>query len=522
MASALPVRLPTRFTAGATIALARLREDPVRALTLLVVILAAVPRLWAMWFDQGVFWPDEIYQSIEQGHRLAFGNGFVPWEFEKGVRSYVFPGVLAVVLKIASLLGAHSGEGLVKTAKTFMVVLALWGVASGMQLGRRIGGAYGVLLAGTFAALFPASIVYGSRCMGEMASGPLLISAAVLVTDGGRKRMLWAGALAGTAIYIRYQNGLLAVAFLLVPLFSRRFKDTFWYALSACVFGIAGGMLDWATWGKPFNSFIEYYKFNVQEGKASQWGTADGYYYFHCFWDSTGGVAIVVLAIGLALSFTRVRVLPLAVAAYVAGHVMIPHKEYRFLMPVIPLALALSGGGLGWLLERLSGSARDSSAPAAPVAVDGRGARMTRVVGHLATAIAVVTGILLTHKLLTIRFMDMGQSADVPVGKQPPWHHEEGPNLAFWEAGKDPQLCGIIMVGIPLIGTGAYSYLHKNVPILTHLGTHASANFLAGPLLMVPPSGYRMVKSFPQDNYALFKRPGGCAPPPAWFSQRHF
>ncbi len=33
-------------------------------------------------------WPDEIFQTLEQGHRLAFGYGIIPWEFREGVRFY--------------------------------------------------------------------------------------------------------------------------------------------------------------------------------------------------------------------------------------------------------------------------------------------------------------------------------------------------------------------------------------------------------------------------------------------------
>jgi len=45
--------------------------------------------------------PDEIYQVLEQAHRLAFGNGFIPWEFDEGVRSYFWPGLLAGIFRAA-------------------------------------------------------------------------------------------------------------------------------------------------------------------------------------------------------------------------------------------------------------------------------------------------------------------------------------------------------------------------------------------------------------------------------------
>ena len=42
--------------------------------------------------DEGVIWADEIFQTLEQGHRLAFGYGLVPWEYQSGARSGSCPG----------------------------------------------------------------------------------------------------------------------------------------------------------------------------------------------------------------------------------------------------------------------------------------------------------------------------------------------------------------------------------------------------------------------------------------------
>jgi len=41
------------------------------------------------------------FETFEQAHRLAFGNGFIPWEFDEGVRSYFWPGLLAGIFRAA-------------------------------------------------------------------------------------------------------------------------------------------------------------------------------------------------------------------------------------------------------------------------------------------------------------------------------------------------------------------------------------------------------------------------------------
>ena len=68
-----------------------------RAQVLLPVLaLGALPQLWLAVSDQGVFWPDEIYQSLEQAHRFAFGFGVIPWEFAEGARSWLLPGAVGL------------------------------------------------------------------------------------------------------------------------------------------------------------------------------------------------------------------------------------------------------------------------------------------------------------------------------------------------------------------------------------------------------------------------------------------
>src|SRR6185369_14224273 len=57
--------------------------------------------VWAIVAEHGVVWPDEVYQSLEQAHRLVFGFGFLPWEFDVGARSWVFPGLLAAPMALA-------------------------------------------------------------------------------------------------------------------------------------------------------------------------------------------------------------------------------------------------------------------------------------------------------------------------------------------------------------------------------------------------------------------------------------
>ncbi|MFO0670800.1 MAG: hypothetical protein U0235_14410 [Polyangiaceae bacterium] len=508
---------------------------PFKSIAYVILPLAAIPRLWQMIFDQGVFWPDEIFQTLEQTHRFAFGYGWTPGNSATARGLVGLSPASSGSSSSSSFVGlTKSGVGVVMTVRTVMLGLALAGVHATMRIGERVGGSLGALLAGTSVAVCPALIVYGTRCMTEMASGPLLAIAAVLVMEGTWKRAWIAALLASLAIFFRYQNGLFALTLFVYLFFNRHWKAALTYATTGLLGGALGGALDKLTWGHFFHSFQVYWKFNYVEGQAARWGVDAFDYYFETIHRSFGP-AMWILLVGFVLSFRKQRLLPLLCVANLLVHAKIPHKEYRFLMPMLPIALGLAGGGLGWALGGLRRAPSDEDASEKPVG----GFQRLRAVtgGWVATGLAVSLGILLARKAQTITFADMGQFRLGREDGWAPWNHEAGPNYAYWEAGQHDDLCGIITIGTPLISAGGYSYLHKNVPMYGSLSQFdlSGANYIAAPRLTPPPLGYSLVKSFtlpvrdfarsdgrvwpgPSYDYVLFRRDGACAAPPPWWS----
>src|SRR5271157_272291 len=48
---------------------------------------------------------DEIVETQEPAHRLAYGYGVVAWEWRQGARSWVFPAFLAAVMRSTEWIG---------------------------------------------------------------------------------------------------------------------------------------------------------------------------------------------------------------------------------------------------------------------------------------------------------------------------------------------------------------------------------------------------------------------------------
>src|SRR5947208_2024724 len=81
---------------------------PRLALLLVVaaLVIGGVLRLGLALHDDGIYWPDEIYQSLEPAHKLVFGYGLMPWEYRLGARTWAFPGLIAGLLRLIVALGA--------------------------------------------------------------------------------------------------------------------------------------------------------------------------------------------------------------------------------------------------------------------------------------------------------------------------------------------------------------------------------------------------------------------------------
>ena len=468
-----------------------------------LVLLVLVPRAYLAVTDQGLFWADEIFQSLEQGHRLAFGYGLIPWEFQEGARSWLFAGVLGGVMKLAWLCGARSGMALVLVGKLLMAACSALAFYPALRLARSLGGATAAVLVALVGLCFPTALLFGSRALGEVVGALPIAWAAWLTLDPARdaRRGRWrdcglAGLLAGLAVFVRYQNGLVLLALGLLLLVQRQWRGVWRFALAAGLVAIAGGALDWLTWGHPFQSLLLYLRYNLVEGQAANWGTAPASFFLQTAWQSTGW-ALVPLGIGLLCGLHRTRRLVLVLSVFVLAHSLVPHKEFRFLVPVMPLFFVAVGVGLTVIVERV-----------APV----------RARVWVAAGLGASLAFVMAWRSSQLTFADLGQpmEADLDYSAGPPsaWHAFEGVNRLLARAGRQPDLCGVATAGVNAYWTGGYTYLHRRVPLLWQAGGNelAAANYLiVGPPGALRPPGYGPID---QDRgYLLLKRAGACRPP---------
>jgi GPI mannosyltransferase 3 len=473
-----------------------------------ILLLGFAVRIGVVLTQTHVLFFDETMQYFEQGHRLAFGSGVVPWEYSEGVRSWLLPSLIAVAMR-ASARFSDDPMVYIDLVRTLCAALSMVVVYAGFRMGEREDGRRGAIITGGFCAIWFDLIYFAPAAMPEVLAAHCAVAALFLgETERSTRRVFWIGALFGTAICLRYQYAP-PLAFAIAWQYRRDIDEWRWLFLGgAAVLLPFCGVLDAITWGAAFQSIWLNFDRNVVQGIATAIGTEPPGYYLSYL---TVALVPLPLMLGLALAgATRFPALAIAAVGTFVMHSLLPHKEVRFIYLTIAAAPILIGLGATYLARLLAIR---------------YGARATTVGGCSFLALGLGLSC----------FIAIG-----PLGAR--WGFQRGMVHAFLAAHRESNLCGLQVRDMPSWKSGGYTYLNRDVPLMfdpyvpeVHLpGVKAPFRFMverAGgpvPQLRSPyshiiaeaahqPAGSDQVACFPDDarsgepELCLFRRAAGCS-----------
>jgi hypothetical protein len=491
------------------------------------VFAALVP--WSF----GVIWPDEIYQTVEQAHRVVFGFGFVPWEFHDGFRSWLGPALFVVPLGLAKVLGLRSGVAVASAVKVLLVALAAATIYFTCRLADRLGGRDATVVAAVLVLTSPMLLIFGLHPFTEVLVLPLVVGALVAARGHDRRSPIVAGVVLGAAVALRVQVAVIVPV--LLGFFAwrgRRDAIRFGGGLVAPV--VVAGAVDWATWGYPFASYYRYLKFNIsaQHKLLSSTGTAilnrepASFYVVH-LWRTLGPVVFLVLLVGFVLGARLARLEAATVVVYVLAHQVTPHKELRFMLPIMPVLIVVSSIGCvvafrRWVpapaptAERRRGPPSRRSPHSTPARKTAVGAT---AVGVLLLVIAGSAGI---WAAAGTTVADVGQLQMASYGHSI-WGLRQPADVLLSDAGTMPDICGIAIQG--LIYAGGYSYFDRDVNFYdtTQLSVGSGGSLPPQINALIASSALTQTAPFVRvrtdGGLSLYVRPGSCAPPPAGYTR---
>jgi phosphatidylinositol glycan class B len=406
-------------------------------------------RVWLSLTDDGIYWPDEIYQSLEPAHRLVFGYGMIPWEYGLGARTWLLPGIVAALLYSSDLIGWGDPRAYLTVVRVVMSAAAVATAGASYVLARRLGAAQTFAACGAaFFALAGPVVYFGPKALSENVSALPVAGAfaCLLGPSAGRREWIVGGSLLGLAIMLRLHNGIFPLALLMIWVAQRRWRAVLETTAVLLVWAVLFGLFDRITWGGWYQSAELYFRFTFGMGGGPVTGASPAFYYPQMFVKSMPVAAVAVLLLAL-IGATRARTLGVLVAVFFLAHSMTPNKAYRYALPALPLLGALAAVGLQRLAA--AGAAR-ATLPAA----------------------VLLAGCLWSLAVMpALTFGDIG-----PYERSRPHDRaldDRGPiNRLLITAFEQPDLCGLKLERHHLTWVGGYSYLHRNVPLYSLAGPY--------------------------------------------------
>ncbi len=323
-----------------------------------ICLLAVVIRASVMAFFPGILHPDEV-MWLEQANRVVNHQGLVPWDFQVGARSWLWPGLMAAFMAVGQLF-ASPPAGALGGVSALLCAVSLAPVICGYLWGRNLAGFAGAVTAGLLNAVWFEIVYFYSHPLSETAAGATLVLGLYLVYPGHgllSERRLFVGAMMlGLTAVLRPQL-LPVVALIVVAIGGVRARAHYPALLGGLTVPILlSGLLDWKTWGWPFHASVMYVYYMTLGGEAAFFRHNPFYSYIGWQWVAWGvfGVVIMLCAVYGALRLPLVGVVALAIFVL---HSAISLKEYRYISPSLPLIMTLAGIGsvlaADWLAVRL-------------------------------------------------------------------------------------------------------------------------------------------------------------------------
>ncbi|MEE9252451.1 MAG: mannosyltransferase [Thermodesulfobacteriota bacterium] len=441
-----------------------------------------------------IMMPDEIFQTLEQAHRLAYGYGIIPWEFWVGLRNWLLPMFLASVMYSTGWL-AEGSTGYLIGVVTALSLLSLTPVVVAYRWGERVSGTAGAIIAASVCAVWFEFVYFAPKALSGVVATYALIPGLYLGCRArileSRKTLLWSGILLGTVLALRFHLAP-AVLFAFVWICRADWRGK-WAPMTAgfLIPVLVMGLLDWLTWSYPFQSVFLNIRINIFEGKSEIFGVSPWYGYLKMLYKiwSWGMAPIVVLAV---LGASRYPLPAFVALIILLTFSIVPHKEYRFLFPVMSICMLLAGLGAAEVYRLIS----------------------DKLSSTLIKQLAATSFVAFFACLSLVLAPELHPSKTMYPGRLSHWHKHMGSLKGFELLSKEPNVCGVGIQGISWVETGGYAYLHRDVPLF-QLNMENFTTLEPGfNFLLVRTSEFIDFETYSQKGcwyeICLYEREGGC------------
>lgn len=310
-------------------------------ITLVIILYVLVAH-----FSTGYYHWDEHYQIIEfANYKLGKTEAAnLAWEFNAGIRPTLQPWLCYYIFRICGFLGIENPFHLAFVLRLLTGLLAVFSihrfVAASQSHIKMEWRAYFVVFSYLLWVLPSINVRFSS----ETWSGLFFLLALSIVHQGRYKHrsvdLCKIGFLLGISFLFRYQSAILGMGLIMWLIFIDRLYYKKLALLIAAGFSLvlASFLLDYYFYGEATFSIFNYFYINIVEGVSSHFGTSPWYQYFIEIILSFNVFGVLTLIAFFIMLFRDYRnAVVWCILPFVFIHSIIPHKELRFLFPIVNL-----------------------------------------------------------------------------------------------------------------------------------------------------------------------------------------
>jgi len=301
----------------------------------------------------GYHQPDEFFQMLEFCSYLLgqTGSDTLAWEYEAHIRPSIQVWLAYIVSKPLSLICINP---FIQTI-IFRLLTAILSIFTFWQAFLYIKKTFPSLRG--YALLIPFCVWFfpyiAVRYNSETWSACLFFTGLFYFLNNkentSKAVFIIVGLLHGLSFLFRFQTGFMILSFSLWMIFN--FKKSirihlvyYFLLLTICIFFI-GVLLDYFFYQEFTFTPWNYFKVNIMQDKASKFGVEAWYYYFLQLPKKSFYPIGVFIFVSIYMFLTQKRNHPISwvLSVFILVHILIPHKEERFLFPIIytlPITIA--------------------------------------------------------------------------------------------------------------------------------------------------------------------------------------
>ncbi|KAK4318396.1 hypothetical protein Pmani_010592 [Petrolisthes manimaculis] len=396
------------------------------------------------------FVPDEYWQAPEIAHRMVFGYGYKTWEWREGIRGALYPTTIAALYKMLETLWLDYPFWLIHLPRILHALLSAWTDHQAWHLSKKL---YGHS-SGTWTSICLASSWFLFYCAPRTLTSCVemaLLTASFRCYPWRKQKesrsacYLWT---LGLACAVRPTAAVPFLPLCLLHIYRTSSKIRLLVSYFFITATLLGGTIAVDSWFYGRWVFVpwNFAKFNVLSGLSAHYGIHPWHWYLTQGVPATFATHLLPLVLAGVSQPARHKE-PLIVCVWsLLVYSCLAHKEFRFLLPLVPLCLCVAGDYITLKVSKHHRRSRHSSTS------------RNGVLAYL-----VLPNLVLAFYISAI--------------------HQRGPlevmSALADEVGPPPSRARFLFL-TPCHSTPYYSYLHRKIPMqfltcepnLTHKGNY--------------------------------------------------